>query len=333
MKNFDIENFLVDLHKHVENINVSNPNTSVNSNATSLSSVFELALNKHAPLRPMSRREKRLSQKPWISKGILKSIKTKNKLFETHYSSNDPDKKLFYKQFLNKLTHIKSLTKRCYYENLIKENQGNSYRTWSIIGELIDYKSKKKNSKIPTTMDIEGHTYNTSSEAFLNKLCEYFANVGATITDAKSLNNLALTIHSKRCCQSFVLHEISEEGVNTCINNIKSQSAPGLDGISPKFIKLSKVVLTPFLTKLFNKCISQKSFPDSFKTAAIIPIPKSSSPNSMNDFRPISLLPIFSKIFEKIIAEKMTKFINKNNILSDSQFGFRTSSSTEMAVT
>ena len=120
MKNFDIENFLVDLHKHVENINVSNPNTSVNSNATSLSSVFELALNKHAPLRPMSRREKRLSQKPWISKGILKSIKTKNKLFETHYSSNDPDKKLFYKQFLNKLTHIKSLTKRCYYENLIK---------------------------------------------------------------------------------------------------------------------------------------------------------------------------------------------------------------------
>ena len=48
----------------------------------------------------------------------------------------------------------------------------------------------------------------------------------------------------------------------------------------------------------------------------------------MNDFRPISLLPIFSKKFEK-----MMKFINKNNILSDSQFGFRTSSSTEMAVT
>ena len=185
---------------------------------------------------------------------------------------------------------------------------------------------------MPTTMDIEGHTYNTSFEAFLNKLCEYFANVGATITDAKSLNNLALTIHSKRCCQSFVLHEITEE-VNTCINNIKSQSVPGLDGISPKFIKLSKVVLTPFLTKLFNKCIFQKSFPDNFNTAAIIPIPKNFSPNSTNDFRPISLLQIFSKIFKKIIAEKMIKFINKNNTLSDSQFGFRTNSSTEMAVT
>ena len=212
MKNFDIQNFLVDLYKHVQNINVPNPNTSVNSNATSLSSVFELALNKHAPLLPMSRREKRLTQKPWISKGILQSIKTKNKLFKTHYGSNNLDKKLFYKQFLNKLTHIKSLAKR------IKENQGNSYRTRSIIGELIDYKSKKRKSKMPTTMDIEGHTYNTSSGAFLNKLCEYFANVGAT-KDAKSLNNLALTIHSKRCGQSFVLREITE--VNTCINNIK----------------------------------------------------------------------------------------------------------------
>ena len=61
MKNFDNENFLDHLQKHVENINVSNPNTSVNSNATSLSSVFELALNKHSPLRPMSRRQKRLT--------------------------------------------------------------------------------------------------------------------------------------------------------------------------------------------------------------------------------------------------------------------------------
>ena len=53
----------------------------------------------------------------------------------------------------------------------------------------------------------------------------------------------------------------------------------------------------------------------------------------MNDFRPISLLPIFSKIFEKIIAERMMSFIDKNSILTSSQFGFRTSSSTELAVT
>ena len=53
----------------------------------------------------------------------------------------------------------------------------------------------------------------------------------------------------------------------------------------------------------------------------------------MNDFCPISLLPILSKIFEKIIAKKMMKFTNKNNILTDSQFGFRINNSTELAVT
>jgi len=67
---------------------------------------------------------------------------------------------------LNKLTHIKYLAKRSYYKNLIKENQGNFYRTWSvIISDLIDYKSKKhiKISKLPTTMKANDHIYETNS--------------------------------------------------------------------------------------------------------------------------------------------------------------------------
>ena len=64
-------------------------------------------------------------------------------------------------------------------------------------------------------------------------------------------HNSDLKIYSKRCCQSFVFHEITEDEVNECINNIKNYSAPGLDGITPKFIKLGKFVLAPFLTKIF----------------------------------------------------------------------------------
>ena len=54
-------------------------------------------------LQSLSRREKRIYEKPWISKGILKSIKTKNKLFRSHYCSNDLDKKLFYRKYLNQI--------------------------------------------------------------------------------------------------------------------------------------------------------------------------------------------------------------------------------------
>ena len=64
--------------------------------------------------------------------------------------------------------------------------------------------------------------------------------------------NSDLKFYSKRSCQSFALHEINEDEVNECINNIKNYSAPGLDGITPEFIKLGKVVLAPILIKIFN---------------------------------------------------------------------------------
>ena len=142
MKHFNLEHFIADLQEHLQNIDVANPNSNVNNDSKQLISAFEFLLNKHAPLQPLSRQEKRINEKPWISKCILKSIKTKNKLFRSHYRSNDLNKKLFYKKYLNKLTHIKYLAKQSYYKNLFKESEGDSYRTWSIIGELIDYKNK-----------------------------------------------------------------------------------------------------------------------------------------------------------------------------------------------
>ena len=133
--------------------------------------------------------------------------------------------------------------------------------------------------------------------------------------------------------QSFALHEICEEDVISCIDNVKSDAAPGSDEIPSKFIKLSKCILAPLLTKLFNKCIKQEIFSDPFKLAYVIPIPKVSNSKSLDDLCPISLLPVFAKIFEKILERNMTKFLNQNGIITPSQFGFRINSSTELAVT
>ena len=185
-------------------------------------------------------------------------------------------------------------------------------------------------------LKLKKKLYETNSSAFLNELCECFANIGANM--CKNLLNsvkadLKLVIHSKSCIQSFVFHEITKEEVTRHINAMKTHTAPGLDGISSKFIDLTKLIVAPFLVQLFYNCIDQNIFPENIKLAIVTPIPKTSSPKSMNDFRPISLLPIFSKIFEKIIAERVMSFIDKNSILTSSQFGFRTSSSTELAVT
>ena len=106
-------------------------------------------------------------------------------------------------------------------------------------------------------------------------------------------------IHTKSCLKSFVTQEITEEEVSDSFNKIKIRSAHGIAQIPAKFVKLAKCVLLLILTKLFNNCVNQETFPNEFKTAFVIPISKVPSPHSFGDFQPITLLPIFSKIFEK----------------------------------
>lgn len=333
LKHFVLEEFLIDLEANLSKVDIDSQSTYVNDNVDNLITVFKTVLNRHAPLRSMSRREKRLSNKPWITKGILNSIKTKNRLFRSHFKSNDPSKKYLYKKYLNKLTHIKFKAKQNYYDNLFKTNYKNPSETWSIIRQIIECKPSTRKTKLPSTISIDNVKTNTNSQIFLNKLCAYFANIGADMAKNIPQSSNSFKFHDKSCMKSFVFQEIDEEEVSSHINNIKASSTPGSDEISPKFVKLAKVILSPFLTKLFNKCIQQEIFPDAFKIAHVIPIPKVSSPRTLNELRPISLLPVFSKLFEKILESKMTKFLNKNNILTSSQFGFRTNSSTELAIT
>ena len=97
----------------------------------------------------------------------------------------------------------------------------------------------------------------------------------------------------------------------------------GKHDIMYKLMKLARYVLYPYLTNFFTKCIKQEIFPDDFKVAFIIPIPKTSSPKPLNDFCSISLLSIFAKLFKKNSQHQNVAFLNKNNLLTPFQFGIR----------
>ena len=97
-------------------------------------------------------------------------------------------------------------------------------------------------------------------------------------TNIPNKKNLVFKIHDKSCLKSFAFLEIDEEEVIFCINNIKVNAAPGSDEIPLRFVKLAKTILTPLLTKIFNKCIQHEIFSNAFKTAQVIPISKISSP-------------------------------------------------------
>ena len=89
-------------------------------------------------------------------------------------------------------------------------------------------------------------------------------------------------------------------------------------------IKQFNKELSPILCSLFNKSFNEGVFPDCFKIAKVIPLHKKGNKNILDNFRPISLLPQFSKIYEKLFKKRLLYFINKYTILNDNQFGFRT---------
>jgi len=90
--------------------------------------------------------------------------------------------------------------------------------------------------------------------------------------------------------------------------------------------------VSEWLSKFFNKCMTTGEFPDSRKIVHITPIPKVHSPSSLSEYRPISVLPVLSKLFEKILYHRVYSYLTEHN-LDKRQYGFRENNSTELAIT
>ena len=106
----------------------------------------------------------------------------------------------------------------------------------------------RKTNKLPSAINIEGENVRTDSSKFLESLSKYFANIGQTMPkNLPSSTPTFFKIQSKSYMQSFVMDEISAQDVSNSIDNIKPHSAPGVDGISPKYIKLTKPILSSYL--------------------------------------------------------------------------------------
>ena len=120
--------------------------------------------------------------------------------------------------------------------------------------------------------------------------------------------------------------------IKDCINSLNINKSTRSDLPKTKFLKMSINVISPIITSIFNKCITEGVFPNSLKIAEVTPIYKSGTKSDINNYRPISLLSPFSKLFEKHLYKCLSDFFVKNNVLYNKQFGFRNQCSTELAV-
>ena len=113
------------------------------------------------------------------------------------------------------------------------------------------------------------------------------------------------------------------------INTLKSS---GIDEIASKLCKDAFLVLQDHITHLFNCSLRKGIFPNDWKTAKVIPLFKGGDKESVNNYRPVSLLPLPGKILEKIVHIKISKFLEENKFLSPDQGGFRKGFSTTSTI-
>ena len=183
------------------------------------------------------------------------------------------------------------------------------------------------------TTGTEDYAY--GNQCVSNTLNNYFTNVGinlaAKISKPVQCNfNITSLIHSN--INSIFIQPIAEDEIRMRTRGLDSSKSTGIDGIPIKYIKMAATVTTPKLTQLFNICIKKEYFPQALKIAEIVPIFKKGNRENCCNYRPISILSPFAKIFEKCLHEQFNKFFIKNDLISSQQYGFQKNCSTSDAV-
>ena len=255
--------------------------------------------------------------------------KKKRVLFKTHYINGNNSQKSYYKQYLNRLTKIKTISKKLYYEKELHLNGDNPKKTWDIIKTLLPSKRKSCNN-----------TQNLHDIAFDNlaKQAEQFNEFFCTIGE-KLLNKIPphqanhfQTYLAKRVSKSMFLEPVNITEIVNTIFSLNVNKAVGHDSIPAYYLKIAPFSIAPFLLILINYAFINGIFPNNCKISKVIPINKNGDTNNANNFRPISLLTCFSKIFEKIIFKRITCFLNKHSVLNPQQYGFQKGISTAHAI-
>ena len=197
-------------------------------------------------------------------------------------------------------------------------------KTWRTINETLS--RNKKKCDLPPSFVHNGRTLANSKE-IANAFNLYFANIGANLaSEIETQLDNTIDFSQYMCLPAATRLQfkcITETETLKAIDNLENKNSSGHDGISNKLLKLTKKELSKSLTLIINQMLTTGIFPDSFKKLKITPLFKKGDQSLLLNYRPISLLPTFSKVFERILFDQMYKYFNTNILLAEQQYGFR----------
>ena len=276
-----------------------------------------------------SYKKKNVPRKPWITPGIIRSMNRRDKLFAKYRKTNSPTDKLKYNELRNRVIRIQRVSKSAYMAKRLATYKNDLQKTWKILNGII---GKKKLPTLPSYVMRE-NLKQTSDESIANRFNSFFGNIGLEISrKVKSTSNHFSNYLPDRVNKSLFLEPTDEKEILSITRNLKSSFSSGIDGLSSNLIRqIIPSIAKPF-THICNNSFLNGSFPEGMKLSKVIPIFKNGDPNCVNNYRPISLLPTLSKVLERLMFNRLYKYLSVNDLINKQQFGFRPGHSTELAL-
>ena len=310
-------------------------NSDPNANYNLLNDILQTALDKHLPIKTVKFNKNKHKKNAWITQGILRSIRFRDKLYKT-LKTQTPFSESYNKYKINLQTYNRilkqniRLAKKSYYESCFENFKKDIKNTWRTIKQIID--KQANNKQFPKYFLIENATISDPME-IANKFNKYFIDVGPSLANNiipppdKSFKDYLIG----QTTTQFKIQFISEKNVTDIINKLKPKTSCGVDKISNSLLKFINLEITKPLTLIINQSIQTGIFPNKLKLARVLPIYKKNDNMILDNYRPVSVLPSISKVFEKVIYNQLYQYFDDNKLFHNSQYGFRSKHSTELA--
>lgn len=286
--------------------------SNINEKVSLFNSLLIELFDKHAPLKTVKLKE---YDEPWMTKELKKERKKRDKLWKKFKISGSPEVFENYRQFRNKLKQKMRNAKVKYFNDLFNTSDSPKF-IWSHIKSLGIGNQRKESVPVVPVDNLVNHYADVSSVKFPDLVEDSIAKYSHPNSNGR---------------EEFHFKYVFPNDIIDAISSVKSK-AKGVDQVPVSFLNLCLPILLPILVHLLNYSLQNGVFPDQWKRANILPIPKLKIPMVCKDYRPVSILCVLAKVLEKIVHKQVVEYVDKYNILSIYQSGFRKGHSTITAL-
>jgi hypothetical protein len=280
--------------------------------------LFLEVLNSHIPLRKLRVRRKSL---PWVDEHIRELMKKRTHLQKLAKKTKQEEDWDLYRQMRNKVFSEMRQAKRKYFEKIGHEAKGKPRKIWQELSRLTG-SGRKDVVEVKT---VDGVISDNSR--ILDEFSKYFDSIVGVENGNVDVDAAVRKI--PRCNYQFCFRKIESDEVLKVLKELNVKKAVGADEISAKVLVFSAEGIAASLASIFNYSLESGKIPLEWKLANVTPVHKGGRSVEVGNFRPISILPVVSKVFERIIHQQLYDYLQKHSILHPVQSGFRPNHTTQ----